>query len=70
MVELQKEFLLSFNLLVVDIEPVKRLPPPVTFAQVKTNKKLASFDLIRISRQSIMKVSNERWEILEGMAKG
>jgi predicted RNA-binding protein with PUA-like domain len=58
------------RMLVVDIEAVKPLPKPVTLAEVKANKKLANFDLVRLSRLSIMKVSDEQWEILEGMAKG
>ncbi|MGH7827795.1 MAG: EVE domain-containing protein [Candidatus Binatia bacterium] len=57
------------KLLVVDIEAVKVLPRSVTLAEVKANKKLANFDLVRLSRLSIMKVSNEQWEIIEGMAK-
>jgi predicted RNA-binding protein with PUA-like domain len=57
------------KLLVVDIEVVKPLPQPVTLAAVKANKKLANFDLVRLSRLSIMKVSDEQWETLEGMAK-
>ncbi|HXV82632.1 MAG TPA: EVE domain-containing protein [Candidatus Binatia bacterium] len=57
------------KLLVVDIEAVKPLHRPVTLAQVKANKKLAGFDLVRLSRLSIMKVKDDQWEILEGMAK-
>lgn len=57
------------KLLVVDIEAVKPLPKPVTLAQVKADKKLANFDLVRNSRLSIMKVNDEQWEIIEGMAK-
>jgi predicted RNA-binding protein with PUA-like domain len=57
------------KLLVVDIEPVKPLSRPVTLAEVKANKKLANFDLVRLSRLSIMKVSDDQWKILEGMAK-
>jgi predicted RNA-binding protein with PUA-like domain len=58
------------RMLVVDIEAVKPLPKPVTLAEVKANKKLANFDLVRLSRLSIMKVSDDQWELLEGMAKG
>src|SRR6266542_743920 len=54
---------------VVDIEAVKPLPKPVTLAEVKANKKLANFDLVRLSRLSIMKVSDDQWKILEGMAE-
>jgi predicted RNA-binding protein with PUA-like domain len=57
------------KLLVVDIEAVKPLPRPVTLAEVKANKKLTNFDLVRLSRLSIMKVSDEQWETMEGMAK-
>ena len=57
------------KLLVVDIEPVKALAKPVTLAQVKADKKLANFDLVRNSRLSIMKVTDEQWEDIEGMAK-
>jgi predicted RNA-binding protein with PUA-like domain len=57
------------KLLVVDIEPVKALPRPVTLSEIKANKRLASFDLVRLSRLSIMKVSDEQWDIIERMAK-
>ena len=56
------------KLLVVDIEPVRALPRPVTLAQVKAHAKLKTFDLVRNSRLSIMKVSDEQWEVMEGMA--
>jgi len=58
------------RMLVVDIEPVRALPKPVTLAEVKAHAKLKNFDLVRNSRLSIMKVTDEQWEIMEGMAKG
>jgi predicted RNA-binding protein with PUA-like domain len=58
------------KMLVVDIEPVRALKRPVTLADVKAQPKLKNFDLVRNSRLSIMKVSDEQWEIMEGMAKG
>jgi predicted RNA-binding protein with PUA-like domain len=57
------------RMLVVDIEAVKPLPRAVTLTEVKANKKLANFDLVRLSRLSIMKVSDEQWDTMEGMAK-
>jgi predicted RNA-binding protein with PUA-like domain len=57
------------RMLVVDIEAVKTLPRPVTLAEVKANKKLANFDLVRLSRLSIMKVNDDQWNAMEGMAK-
>ena len=41
----------------------------MTLAQVKADKKLANFDLVRNSRLSIMKVTDEQWEIMEGMTR-
>ena len=58
------------KLLVVDIEVGKPLAKPVTLAEVKVHAKLKNFDLVRNSRLSIMKVTDEQWKIMEGMAKG
>src|SRR5262249_22338023 len=57
------------KLLVVDIEPVKALAKPVTLAEVKADKKLANFDLVRNSRLSIMKVNDAQWDTMMEMAK-
>ena len=56
------------KLLVVEIEAVKLLPRPVALSEVKANAKLANFDLVRLSRLSIMKVNDEQWDLIEGMA--
>ena len=56
------------KLLVAEIEPVKVLARPVTLSEIKANPKLKNFDLVRISRLSIMPVSDEQWEIIERMA--
>ena len=58
------------KLLVVDIETVKPLSRPVTLAEVKANPKLSKFDLVRLPRLSIMQVTDEQWNMIEGMAKG
>ena len=58
------------RMLVVDIEPVRALPKPATLAEVKAHPKLKNFDLVKNSRLSIMKVTDEQWEIMEAMAKG
>lgn len=57
------------KLLVVDIKPVKALSHPVTLSQMKTNPRLAQFDLLRLPRLSVMPVSQEQWKLIEGMAK-
>jgi predicted RNA-binding protein with PUA-like domain len=56
------------KLLVVDVEAGKPLAKSVTLAEVKAHPKLKNFDLVRNSRLSIMKVTDEQWEIMEGMA--
>lgn len=57
------------RLLVVDVEPVRALAKPVTLAQVKAHPKLKNFDLVKNSRLSMMKVTDEQWELMEEMAK-
>lgn len=56
------------KLLVVDIEPVKDLPRPVTLSEMRANSKLAKFDLLRLPRLSVMPVSEEQWKAIEAMA--
>lgn len=51
---------------VVDVKYKKRLKRPVTLAEIKSNKKFKDWDLLRISRLSVMPVSSQIWnEILE-----
>ena len=56
------------KLVVIDIEPVKPLPRPVTLKEIKANKKFAGWDLVRLPRLSVMAVSNEQWAEVEKMA--
>ena len=57
------------RLLVFDIEASKPLPRPVSLAEIKAQSKLAKFDLVRISRLSVMPVSDEQWKMITDMAK-
>ena len=57
------------KLLVVEIEPDRTLPRPVTLAEMKASAKLKGFDLVRLPRLSVMPVSEEQWKIIEGMAE-
>jgi len=54
---------------VVDIKPVKALSRPVLLSEMRANPKLAKFDLLRLSRLSVMPVSDGQWKVIEGMAK-
>jgi predicted RNA-binding protein with PUA-like domain len=51
----------------VDIKPVKRLPRPVTLADIKANKELTDFLLVRQSRLSVMPVTKEEFETIVKM---
>jgi predicted RNA-binding protein with PUA-like domain len=52
----------------VDVVPVKKLKSPVTLAAVKADKAFASFPLVRISRLSVMPVTDDEWNRIEKMA--
>ncbi len=53
----------------VDVGPVKKLKSPVTLSAIKADKFFATFALVRMSRLSVMPVSDEEWTRIEGMAK-
>jgi predicted RNA-binding protein with PUA-like domain len=53
---------------VVDVAPVKKLPRPVTLAEIKADAAFKTFPLVRISRLSVMPVSDAEWTRIEGMA--
>ena len=53
---------------VVDVAPVKKLGRPVTLAEIKADKAFADFPLVRISRLSVMPVSDAEWDRIEKMA--
>jgi predicted RNA-binding protein with PUA-like domain len=54
---------------VVDLGAVKRLRRPVTLAEVKGQRGLASFPLVRLPRLSVMPVSADEWTAVERLAK-
>ena len=52
----------------VDLAPVKRLPRPVTLAEIKADAAFKEFPLVRISRLSVMPVTDAEWMRIERMA--
>ena len=54
---------------VVDVGAVKQLKRPVTLADIKADPWFKTFPLVRISRLSVMPVSDEEWKRIEAMAK-
>ena len=53
---------------VVDVAPVKKLPRPVTLAEIKATAAFKDFPLVRISRLSVMPVTDAQWTRIEKMA--
>ena len=53
---------------VVDIAPVKKLPRPVTLKEIKADPAFKDFPLVRISRLSVMPVTDAEWGRIEKMA--
>jgi len=55
---------------VVTVEPVKTWDPPVTLTQIKDDPLFADWELLRISRLSVMPVSPAQWRRLEEICRG
>jgi predicted RNA-binding protein with PUA-like domain len=53
----------------VTVKPLKKLKKPVTLAAIKADKAFASWELVRISRLSVMPVSEEIWKKIEAMSE-
>jgi predicted RNA-binding protein with PUA-like domain len=53
---------------VVDIAPVKKLARPVTLKEIKADASFKDFALVRISRLSVMPVSEKEWARIEKMS--
>jgi predicted RNA-binding protein with PUA-like domain len=56
------------KLYAIDVVPVRKLRSPVTLAAVKADKAFASFPLVRISRLSVMPVTDDEWQRIEVIA--
>jgi predicted RNA-binding protein with PUA-like domain len=59
----------SGKLFVVDVVPEGTLTRPVTLAEVKADKAFASFPLVRMSRLSVMPVTDAEWSRIEKMSR-
>ena len=60
----------SGKMFVVDIVPVAALPRAVTLAEIKSDRAFASFPLVRMSRLSVMPVTDAEWTRIEKMSRG
>ena len=59
----------SGKLHVVDVAPDAKLPQPVTLAAIKADRAFASFALVRMSRLSVMPVTDEEWTRITDMSR-
>ena len=58
------------KLYAVDVVPVKKLRRPVTLAEIKAKPVFKDFPLVRISRLSVMPVTDKEWAEIEKMSRG
>ncbi|WP_428937319.1 EVE domain-containing protein [Fontivita pretiosa] len=57
------------RIVVVDLEPMRRLPRPVTLDQIKADPTFAGWELLRISRLSVMPVPAKMWKRIQTLAQ-
>jgi len=57
------------KLAVVDIAPVRKLRRPVTLKEIKATPAFKEFPLVRISRLSVMPVTDAEWTRIERMSE-
>jgi predicted RNA-binding protein with PUA-like domain len=48
----------------VDVLPVRKLPRPVTLAEIKATPELANMELVKLSRLSVSRVTAAEWELI------
>ena len=54
---------------VVDVAAGKKLPRAVTLAEIKADRAFSAFPLVRMSRLSVMPVSDAEWTRIEKMSR-
>jgi predicted RNA-binding protein with PUA-like domain len=59
----------SGKLYAVDVTPVRKLARPVRLSEIKADAAFAEFPLVRMSRLSVMPVTDEEWERIEAMSE-
>lgn len=57
------------RLVVVDVEPVRKLKRPVSLSSIKSNPKFSGFELLRIPRLSVMEVPPGLWKEIMALAE-
>jgi predicted RNA-binding protein with PUA-like domain len=57
------------RLVVFDVKPKKKLAQPVTLSDMKADKSFEGFDLLRISRLSVVPVPEKMWKRIEELSR-
>jgi predicted RNA-binding protein with PUA-like domain len=57
-----KSDLLASKEVAVDVVPLRKLKSPVSLQKIKSSSKFKDFLLVRISRLSVMPVTNDQWD--------
>jgi predicted RNA-binding protein with PUA-like domain len=57
------------SLVIVDVKPAGRLAKPVTLAAIKGDPEFAGWELVRISRLSVMPVPPKLWDRIVKMGR-
>ena len=57
------------KLVVVELAVGKLLKRPVTLVEIKADKRFAGMPLVRIPRLSVQPVTDDEWDMIEGMSK-
>jgi predicted RNA-binding protein with PUA-like domain len=57
------------NAVVVEVQAVKRWKNPVTLQRIKRDPQLASWELVRLPRLSVMPVTEAQWRRVEELSK-
>jgi predicted RNA-binding protein with PUA-like domain len=52
----------------VDMKPVRKLARPVQLAEIKADKTLSNWDLVRLARLSVVSVTESQWKRVEALA--
>lgn len=57
------------KLVAVEVKPVRALARPVPLSEIKRDATLADWDLVRLSRLSVLPVSDEQWRRIEELSQ-
>jgi predicted RNA-binding protein with PUA-like domain len=57
------------KIVVFDLKPARRFDKPVTLAQIKADPAFAEWELVRISRLSVMPVPANLWKKIEKLSE-